>query len=54
MWRESRLSWVGAVAYRGILLGWGPTNSVENRENGDLGADVLDAAVIWYKKFHFI
>jgi len=35
------------------------TNSVEDRENGDLGAvapysGVLEAAVIWYKKFHFI
>jgi len=31
----------------------------EDRENGDLGAvapwsRVLEAAVIWYKKFHFI
>jgi len=31
----------------------------ENREDGDLGAvapwsGVLEAAVIWYKKFHFI
>jgi len=25
----------------------------EGRENGDLGA-TLEAAVIWYKKFHFI
>jgi len=25
------------------------TNSVEDRKNGD-----LEAAVIWYKKFHFI
>jgi len=37
----------------------GSTNSVEDRENGDLGAvapwsGVLKAAVIWYKKFHFI
>jgi len=37
----------------------GSTNSVEDRENGDLGAvapqsGVLEAAVIWYKKFHFI
>jgi hypothetical protein len=35
------------------------TNSVEDRENGDLEAvapysGVLEAAVIWYKKFHFI
>ena len=31
----------------------------EDRENGDLGAvgpysGVLEAAVVWYKKFHFI
>ena len=31
----------------------------EDRENGDLGAvapysGVLEAALIWYKKFHFI
>ena len=35
------------------------TNSVQDKENGDLGAvarwpGVLEAAVIWYKKFHFI
>jgi len=49
------------VAYPGILF-WGEggsTNSVEDRENRDLGAaapwsGVLEAAVIWYKKFHFI
>jgi len=40
--------------------GGGSTNSVEDSgENGDLGAvapqsGVLEAAVIWYKKFHFI
>jgi len=32
---------------------------VEDRENGDLGtvaplSGVLEASVIWYKKFHFI
>jgi hypothetical protein len=38
----------------------GSTNSVEDRgQNGDLGAvpsysGVQEAAVIWYKKFHFI
>jgi hypothetical protein len=37
-----------AVAYPGILFGGCSTNS-EDRENGD-----LEAAVIWYKKFHFI
>jgi hypothetical protein len=39
--------------------GVGSTNSVEDRENGDLEAvgpqsGVLEAAVTWYKKFHFI
>ena len=39
--------------------GEGSTNSVEDRENGNLGAEapqpgVLEAAVFWYKKFHFI
>ena len=38
-----------AVAYPGILFAGGSTNSVEDRENGD-----LEAAVIWYKKFPFI
>jgi len=42
-----------------FCLGGGSTNSVEDRENGDLGAvapysGFLEAAVIWYKKFHFI
>jgi len=52
----------GTVAYPRILFGrGGSTNSVstEDKENGDLGAitpqsGVLEAAVIWYKKFHFI
>jgi hypothetical protein len=44
---------------RNFVRGGVPTNSVEDRENGDLGAiapwlGVLEAAVIWYKKFHFI
>ena len=49
-----------AVAYPGILfVGGGSTNSIEDRENRDLGvvapySGVLGAAVIWYKKFHFI
>jgi hypothetical protein len=30
-----------AVAYPGILFGRGSTNSVEDRENGDLGAVAL-------------
>ena len=42
--------------FRGV---GGSTNSVEDRENGDLGAAALksgflEAAVIWYKKFHFM
>jgi len=56
--RSSQFS--GPVAYPGIFSGGGgSTNSVEDREKGDLGAvasqsGVLEAAVIWYKKFHFI
>ena len=54
------------VAYPGILFGGGSTNSVEDRgqrERGSGGGSplvrvlrsgVLEAAVIWYKKFHFI
>jgi len=48
------------VAYSGIFFGGGGSKvSVEDRENGDLGvvapySGVLEAAVIWYKKFHFI
>jgi hypothetical protein len=39
--------------------GGGSTNSVGDRENGVMGAGApesggLAAAVIWYKKFHFI
>ena len=51
---------IESVAYPGILFGGGgSTNSVEGRENGDLLAvahysGVLEAALIWYKKFHFI
>jgi hypothetical protein len=42
-----------------FFWGGGSTNLVEDRENRDLGtvapyAGVLEAAVIWYKKFHFI
>jgi len=47
--------------YPGILFGGGSTNSVEDRgqrERGSGGGSpqsgVLEAAVIWYKKFHFI
>jgi len=51
------------VAYPGIFFGGGGFQQIqlrtEDRENGDLGAvahlsGVLEAAVIWYKKFHFI
>jgi len=47
------------VAYPGILFRGGLTNSVQGRQNGDLGASapysgILEAAVIWYKKFHII
>ena len=49
--------WAEAVAYPGILFGvGGSTNSVrtEDRERGSGGGSVLEAAVIWYKKIHFI
>ena len=51
------------MAYPGILYGGGGVQQIqlriEDRENGDLGAvaplsGVLEAAVILYKKFHFI
>jgi hypothetical protein len=51
------------VAYPGIFFGGGGVQQIElrteDRENGDLGAvapesGVLEAAVIWYKKYHFI
>ena len=51
-----------SVAYPGILFGGGgSTNSVEDRGQREWGcgggnpqSGVLEAAVIWYKKFHFI
>jgi hypothetical protein len=52
-----------AVAYPGILFGGEGVQQIqlrtEDRANGDLGAvapysGVLEAAIIWYKKFHFI
>jgi len=49
-----------SVANPGIFFGGeGSTNSVGDRENGDLLAaahwsGVLEAALIWYKKFQFI
>ena len=50
------------VAYPGIGFEGGVQQiqlRTEDREDGDLGAvtpysGVLEAAVIWYKKFHFI
>ena len=49
------------MAYPGILL-WGVQQiqlRTGDRENGDVGvvapwSGVLEAAVIWYKEFHFI
>jgi hypothetical protein len=50
-----------SVAYPGILFGGVQQIQLrtEDKESGDLGAvasylGVLEAAVIWYKKFHFI
>ena len=44
-----------AVVYPGIFFGGVQQIQLrtDDRGNGDLGA-VLEAAVIWYKKFHFI
>ena len=52
------------MAYPGILFGGGGFQQIqlrteEDRENGGMGAvapysGVLEAAVIWYKKFHFV
>jgi len=51
------------VAYPGILGGGGRVQQIqlktEDREEGSLGggspwSGVLKAAVIWYKKLHFI
>jgi hypothetical protein len=44
---------IDPVAYPGILLGGGSTNSAEGRENGDLGAVapyswVLETLIMWY------
>jgi hypothetical protein len=47
-----------AVAYPGIFSGGGSTNSVEDKGQRtgiwERYSGVLEAAVIWYKKFHFI
>ena len=50
---------VSGVPRNFVWGGVGSTNSVEDRQNGDLGAvapysGFLEAGVIWYKKFHFI
>jgi hypothetical protein len=52
---------ISTVVYPGILFGGVQQIQMrtEDSENGDLGAvvpssGVLEAAVIWYKKFHFI
>jgi len=47
------------VAYPGILLGGGVQQIQLRTEDRDLGAaapwlEVLEEAVIWYKKFHFM
>ena len=49
------------MALPGILTGGGGgvKNSVEDRENRDLGAvapysGVMEEVEIWYKKFHFM
>jgi hypothetical protein len=56
-------SYPPAVVYPGIFFRGGGRVQIqvrtEDRENRDLGAaapysGVLEAAVIWYKKFHFI
>ena len=53
--------YIHIVAYPGILFGGGSTNSVEDRGQRERGSGdgsplvrVLEAAVIWYKKFHFL
>ena len=50
-----------SVAYPGIFFREGSTNSFEDRGQRDGGSrgvapylGVLEAAVIWYKKFHFV
>ena len=64
-WKHAQLD--GILAYHSTILsgvprnfvrGGGSTDSFEDREKGDLGSvapysGVLEAAVIWYKKFHF-
>jgi len=61
--QEEVMTWFKAVAYPGIFSGGRGVQqiqlSTEERDHGDLGAvapysGVLEAAVIWYKKFHFV
>ena len=64
-WQGLSLGRLTAVAYPGILFGGGGVGlqqiqlNTEDTENGDLRAvapqsGVLEVAVIWWKKFHFI
>ena len=60
-WLEECSSTLRSVAYPGISFRGGcSTNSVEDRGQREQGSGsgsplgVLEAAVIWYKKFHFI
>ena len=61
LWKEAIWKTEVSVAYPGIFFGGVQQIQLrtEDREDGDLGAvaplsGVLEAAVIWYKKFHFI
>ena len=60
--KKVKITYIGTVAYRGILFG-GRVQQIQMRTgvrgNGNLGAvapysRILEAAIIWYKKFHFI
>jgi len=56
--RDSRI-W-GSGVPKNFVGGGGSTNSVEDRGQREQGSgggsplEILEAAVIWYKKFHFI
>ena len=63
LWSNKYVSLYFCLRHSGVpknfVRGGVSTNSVEDRENGDLGAvapqsGVLEAAEIWYKKFHYI
>jgi len=50
---------VGVGGWGGGVGGQQIQFRIEDRENGDMGAiapylGVLETAVIWYKKFHFV